>query len=222
MLYKKERNFFLKYRETLLTALVMLACLALFTFFPTTGASQKVTSGIVFLGLLPVLYLKFVLKKKLKNFGWQLGDWEVGLIFSGIYLVLALLITYILFHYTSFPKEYVLPASIIHNFWYFLGYELFLVGAFAALYEIFFRGFVMLLLVPRAGFYAIFYQFFLLFLFFWVTDNLTWTNAPLLLTAAFSGLTTFKSQSLLYSFVASLFFLIILDALVIKFVYLSL
>jgi hypothetical protein len=38
-----------------------------------------------------------------------------------------------------------------------------------------------------------------------------------LITAAFSGLTTYKSRSLIYSFVSSLFFLIILDTLAIKF-----
>ena len=219
MIYKKHNNFFLTHKEGALTALIALFCLVLFTFFPAVGASQKITSGIIFLCVLPLLYLKFILHKNLKNFGWQLGDWKSGLIFSSILLAAGLLLFYLLYHYTSFAKGYALPLLVAHNFWYFIFYELLLVGIFTALYENFFRGFIMFSLAPKAGIYAVFYQFFAIFLFFWITGSLNWNNSPFLITSFFSGLTSFKSRSMLYSFVASLLFFIILDALVIKFIH---
>jgi len=217
MIRQKRNNFFQIYQEELLTAFVVLVCLALLTFFPASGALQKITSGIVFLFIAPLLYLKLVLKKNLADFGWQLGDWRAGLIFSAVYLVFALLIFYALSNYTPFLKEYRLPLAAMNNFWYFIFYELAIVGIFLALYEIFFRGFAMFSLSTKTGIYSVIYQFFLFFLFFWATGNLNWNIAPLLIAALFSGLTTLKSRSLLYSFATSLFFLIILDSLVIKF-----
>jgi len=217
MPYAKEKKIFTVYQEDLLTAFVFLACLILLTFFPTDGASQKITSGLVFLFIAPILYLKLVLKKGLADFGWQLGDWKKGLVFSAVCFVPALLISFVLFRYTPFLKEYQLPLAAINNFWYFIFYELAIVGIFVALYEVFFRSFAMFYLSVKTGIYSVLYQFFLFFLFFWVTGNLDWNIIPLLIVAFFSGLVTFKSRSLLYSFATSLFFLIIFDSLVIKF-----
>jgi hypothetical protein len=217
MLYKKEKNFFLLHRESLLTTLVALACLGLFTFFPASGALQMITSGLIFFCVIPLLYLKFILHKDLHDFGFQVGDRKVGITFSLLYLASAFLICLLLFHYTAFAKGYYLPKAVSGNFGYFVFYELVLSGIFVALYEIFFRGFAMFSLAAKTGFYAIFYQFLLIFLFLWSTENLNWNSVPVLITAAFSGLTTYKSRSLIYSFVSSLFFLIILDTLAIKF-----
>jgi len=217
MIHQKRNNFLQTHQEDFLTAFVVLICLVLLTFFPTNGASQKITSGIVFLFIAPLLYLKLILKKNLADFGWRLGDWKSGLVFSAVYLVFALLITYALFNRTPFLKEYQLPLATTNNFWYFIFYELVIVGIFVAIYEIFFRGFVMFYLSAKTGFYSVLYQFFLFFLFFWATGNLNWNIVPFLIVAFFSGLATFKSRSLLYSFATSLFFLIIFDSLVIKF-----
>lgn len=217
MIYAKEKKIFTVYQEDILTALVFLACLVLLTFFPTDGASQKITSGLVFLFIAPILYLKFVLSKNLTDFGWQLGDWKKGLIFSAVYLVSALIISLVLFRYTPFLEGYKLPLAATDNFGYFIFYELAIVGIFVALYEIFFRGFTMFYLSAKTSVYSIFYQFLLFFLFFWATGNLDWNIIPLLIVAFFSGLTTLKSQSMIYSFATSLFFLIIFDSLVIKF-----
>jgi hypothetical protein len=215
--YKNKYNFFQTHREETLTALLILICLALLTFFPTYGPLQQVTSGIIFLFAVPMLYLKFVLKKSLPDFGWKLGEWKNGLAFSAIYLVSALLISVLLFRYTSFLKEYQLPVAATRNFWFFVFYELVVVGVFSALYEIFFRGFFMFYISAKTGVYSIFCQFLLFFLFFWTTGNLDWNTLPLLIVALFSGLVTFKSSSLLYSFATSLLFLLIFDSLVIKF-----
>jgi hypothetical protein len=217
MIYAKEKKIFTVYQEDILTALIFLACLVLLIFFPTDGASQKITSGLVFLFIAPVLYLKLVLKRNLTDFGWQLGDWKKGLIFSAAYLVSALIISLVLFRYTTFLEEYKLPLATTDNFGYFIFYELAIVGIFVAFYEIFFRSFAMFYLSAKTGAYSILYQFFLFFLFFWITGNLDWNVIPLLIVSFFSGLTTFKSHSLLYSFVTSLFFLIVFDSLVIKF-----
>lgn len=212
-----RNKFFLPaYKEDAMTFLVALLCLVLLAFFPTNGASQKITSGVIFLAILPLLYLKLILKKNLSDFGWQAGDWKNGLLFSLIYLAGGLVLFYAFIHFTSFSHSYKLPVSVMQSFWYFIFYELVIIGLFIALYEIFFRGFLMFSLAQKTGIYAVFYQFLAFFLFFWITGNLTWNNSPFFIATAFSGLVTFKSRSLLYSLVASLLFFLLFDALAIR------
>jgi membrane protease YdiL (CAAX protease family) len=217
MLYQKKENVFLEWKEELLTLVVAISCLALFSLFPTQGLLEEITVGLFFLALIPFLYIKLILKKKMAAFGWQVGNRKKGLLFGGTGFLLSLLIFYILLNYSPFLKYYTLPETIRQNFWLFLGYEFLLTAFFLALYEFFFRGFLLFSFVPKLNQVAPFFQFACLFLFFALTSNLLWSNALYVITGFFSGWTAFKSQSLIYSFLSSFLFILIADALVIKF-----
>lgn len=215
----EKQNILSNWKEELITSAVIVACLALFSFFPTQGPAQAITSSLVFLFLIPFLYIKLILKKNLKDYGWQLGNWKQGIIFAAISLVLSLLIFYILYHYSTFPKVYKLPLTATQNFGLFILYEFTLVAFFLALYEFFFRGFIMFSFSTKAGVASVAIQWLMFFIFLLISGSLIWQNALYMIVALFSGLIAFKSRSLLYSFVFGLFFLIIADALLIKLLY---
>lgn len=214
-----KNNILTNWKEELITLAVVVACLALFFLFPTQGAAQAVTAGLVFFFLVPFLYLKLVLKRNLQDYGWQLGNWKQGLLFAAISLVASLLIFYALYHYTTFIKVYQLPISARSNFWLFLAYEFILVGFFLALYEFFFRGFVLFSFFPKLGWLAAVLQLLIFALFLLVGGNLVWQNVFYLIIAVFSGLIVTKSRSLLYAFGFGLVFCLISDAVIIKLLY---
>lgn len=216
---KKLNIFLLAWKEDLTTLAVIVVCLGLFFLFPSQGPAQAITASLIFLFLAPFLYIKLILKKHLRSYGWRIGDWKKGVLFAAVSLVLSLLIFYAFYHYTNFPKAYKLPLSATQNFLFFLLYEFLLVGFFLALYEFFFRGFFMFSFSGKIGLAAPFCQWFLFLAFLFLAGNFSWQNAPYIITALFSGLITYKSRSLWYSFAFSLSFLLIADAVIIKLLY---
>lgn len=204
-----NRNFFT-------TSLVVLACLVLFSVFPTSNIFQEIISSLTFFFVVPILYVKIILKKDLGEFGFQKGDVKKGIILALESLILSILIIYILFEYFSFAKNYQIPPAVANNFQFFVLYEIFIVGFFTALYEILFRGFIQFSFFEKIGFWVILVQFLLFVMLFLATGNLNWSIAPFIVMAPFSGYTALKSKSILYSFVSTLVFIILIDAFVIK------
>jgi hypothetical protein len=209
----------LTWKEDLITLGVIIVCLGLFFLFPSQGPAQAVTASLIFLFLVPFLYIKLILKKDLCEYGWQVGDWKKGITFAAGSLVFALLIFYALYHYTDFSKNYALPLIVTQKFGFFLLYEFVLVAFFLALYEFFFRGFVMFSFAGKLGLGTAAFQWLLFLTFLFIAGNFSWQNTPYIITGFFSGITTFKSRSLLYSFTFSLLFLLIIDAIIIKLLY---
>lgn len=205
-------------QELFSTSLVILACLFLFSIFPTKNIFQEIISSLTFFFVVPILYVKIILKKDLKEFGIQLGDRRKGIIFSSLALIMSLLIAYVFFQYSSFSKNYTLPEIIKNNFIFFIIYELFIVGFFTALYEFFFRGFIQFSFLKKVGFWSIILQTVLFVLMFLVTGSFGWSIVPFVVIAPFSGFVAWKSNSIVYSFFSTLIFIMLIDAFVIKFV----
>ena len=205
-------------RKFITTAGIIVLSLFLFAVFPASGAFQRMVSSLTFLLVIPVLYIKIVLKEDLKDYGVQKGNWKKGLLWGGLSLFICLLALYLLKNYTNFFKVYSPPDLVKNRFILFVPYELFFVGFFAALYEFFYRGFAMLGLFRKFGYLAILGQFVLLLAFLAITGNVNWEFVPYLIASPLAGITTFQSRSLYWSFAASLLFFIITDAVIIGFV----
>ena len=197
---------------------VAFLCLLLFAFFPREEANnfQQIVVSAAFLLLVPGLYIKIVLKISLSEFGVQEGYWRKGLIWMGVSFVFVFLLFYVFYQYVGFSEKYSLPQAVAADFSYFVFYEIFLVGVFAAMYEFFFRGFVMGIFFEKIKINAIFAQFsvFVLFLIFF--DSFDWNSAPYMITALFAGIIAYKSHSLLYSFAFTWIVIVISDAIFIK------
>lgn len=203
-------------KKSVLTVILALFCLLLHIIFPTRDYFQKVIVSLIFLLVLPVLYIKIVLKESLKNFGLKLGDWRQGIIWLLISFTVSLPVLYLIYNFTGFAEKYYLPQKLIESFGLFAFYEVLLVGFFVALYEFFFRGFVMFSFSENLRLNAVILQFVLFVLFLVIAKDFNWVFAPYLISAPFAGVIAYKSQSLIYSYLFSLLFIIISDALYIN------
>jgi len=212
MLYSKKENSILQWKETLLTTIIILACLLLSTFYPTADIGQNITSALFFLVLIPLLYLKLILKKSLADFGFSLQNARAGFLWGGIMLTLSLLLSFLLFHFTGLKATYVLPIFVMTNFWFFLLYELLFVSLLVFLQDAFFKGFVLFSFTKKFNYWAIVFSSGLYFIFLALTGNFGWQTTPYIILSLAGGVVAYKSRSFLYAYFMSLFFLIFFDA----------
>lgn len=202
-------------KEFFVSLVFALACLALFLIFPTAAGSifQKIISLVAFLFLIPLLYIKLVLKKKISSFGLARGDMKAGLTWSALSLLVLALVFYIIIHYTDYFKNYPLPQSVSSQFLVFLGYEIILVGAFLFLYDFFFRGFMLTIMEKQMGGKAILAQYFFFAAMFILSGGFNPDNLRYALLGLFSGIVAYKSESIWYFFAAGMLFMMATDAI---------
>jgi membrane protease YdiL (CAAX protease family) len=210
-----QTNKFSHYKEIVITTTVILLCLTLSFLFPAQNTFQDLSKGIFFLILLPYLYIRFILKRKMSDFGLNLKNNQEGLLWGIFMFFFSLLIFYLLFNYTGFKTGYTLPNSIVQNFWLFLLYELFFVTLSCFVNEFFFRGFILFYFSREIFEWIVPIQALLYALILVLIGNFSWQMAPALAISLISGIITYRSNSFVYSFIASIFSIIILDSFII-------
>jgi membrane protease YdiL (CAAX protease family) len=210
-----SRNFFIIHQDTIINFLFAVVCLLLYSLFPTGNAIQKFFSNVAFFLAVPILYVKIILKKDLKNFGLQVGNWKQGLIWSILSLIVLFLLLYLANAYTGFStqKDYIM--GLAQSFWIYLAYEAILIP-FLFIYEFFFRGFVMFGISKRMQGWAIITQAVFFLIFFFLGGNFNWSNFYFLILTVFSGIIAYKSRSILYSFATGIIFICLADAYLIS------
>lgn len=205
-------GIFILNKKEIITSIFALLCLAGYVFFPSNGYFQYRAVAIVFLILLPFLYNKYFLKEKTLFGRIAIGDWKSNLKYLSIGLLGAFMVIAIVFKYTGLAQHYFLSTAVSNNFGSFLMYEFTGVLLTVALYEIFFRGFILFkfssfekwaILVQVLFFLAMILMFFNLPYWFYINY---------LVFAPFAGWIAYKSNSILYSFVGQLLFIVIIDA----------
>lgn len=218
-LKKYSKNKDLISTDLVITFTVIVLCMVLFSFFPTRDSFQKVVLSLVFLFLVPYLYIRVVLKDKLKNFGFNFNKWIGGFWIMPICFILAGGFFYLVFNYTDFKESYYLGKyKLIKNFWYLFFYEFLLVNLFVLLYEFFFRGFIMFYFEKKFGFYTVFVQFLFFILFLDILELLNLDYIFYVFTALLAGLIAYKSRSLVYSYFFSIIVLVVADLIYLKLV----
>lgn len=101
--------------------------------------------------LLPVLYIKLVVKKRLSDFGWGLGNVKLGLKFL---LLIPLVIVPAIYFAAQMPdvrSEYPLAKSLLQDQTHLWFYELAYVLFYYVAWEFFFRGFLLYGLKDKFG-----------------------------------------------------------------------
>ncbi len=205
-------NFYKEKNKQIASLVVIIFSLALFIFFPSSGSIQALTKGLFFLILLPLLFIKFITKEKLTEYGIGLGNKKTGVILSISALILNLIIFLFLFKYSNFSKNYILPEIVVSKFWTFVLYEIVFVNLYLIFNEYFFRGFMLFSLKKSIGSFAILIQFIVFALFLLLTKSFSWQMLPFLILATTGGLTSYLSKSILYSYISGFLSIIILDA----------
>ncbi len=205
------------YKETLVTSAVILTCLFLSILFQADNTLQSISRSIFFLIILPVLYIKFILKNDLADWGWNLENKKEGAVLASISLCLALIIFYLLIRWAGFSSHYHVNTLIQYNFWLFLLYELFFLNIFFFAQEFFFKGFV-LSAFRQFSFWTILIQSGLYFALFILSKTFSWQTSPFMFISLVGGLIAYKTRSFFYSYIFGLSFIIILDAYIIHLV----
>jgi membrane protease YdiL (CAAX protease family) len=208
----KINIFFSLYLQDIVTVIIAVVCLTLSLVFPAVGIVQMLTKNIFFLIIVPVLYIKYIRKENLKDFGLNLRNKKIGIIGGIIMLAVLALISFAYTQFAGFQDNYQLPGYVVDHFWYFVFYELVFVNFFLFIYDFFFRGFILFSLTPKFGLWAVLAQAVIFWSTLLLTKNFTWALAPTIILAPASGILTYKSKSFIYSYTASIIFMIFLDA----------
>ncbi len=108
--------------------------------------------------IIPIILIPLVLKGKLSDFGFRLGDYKFGLKSALLFVVVMLPFLWIASGNKSFANTYPQGGPYVReNISVLLYYELF-VGFYMFAWEFFWRGYMMFGLKQKFGFYAIFIQ----------------------------------------------------------------
>jgi membrane protease YdiL (CAAX protease family) len=203
-------------KKFVVSGLAVFVSICLYYFFPAddrlSPVAQSAILGAAFLLLVPMLYVRIVLKEPLRSLGFRNSDRSFGWFFVIAAVISASALFVLLVK--EFPvKEHYDLSFAQNSFLMFLLYEVVLVGFTAFLFEVFFRGFVMLLWLRKYGWWTVLFQAVLFIGFFRLANgSLSWQESPIFIVALFSGFVAFYTRSVWYSFVSSWVFLVIADA----------
>ena len=206
----------MKIKEFIGSLVFIIILLITYGFFPVKNIFQQVVVIFVFFGILPVLFNKFILKRSLQDVNVRIGDWRQGLLWSGVLVVVSIIVILILDHFFGFLKHYTVPISIIHSFKAFILYEFTGVIFLVFMYEFFFRGFMISILKMRLGYWAIIIQALTFMLLAATIGDSTWKLVPYVVFAPLAGVVVYKSGSILYSSTLQFLLFVILDASVVR------
>lgn len=204
-------------RELIGTIFFIITSFFICAIFPVKDDFQKIFVALVFFVILPVLFNEFILNKKIKAYGFIIGDWKIGTILSAYSLVTMAIFLLIASKYFGFFDYYKLPTFVSAGFAKFLLYEFIVVTTIVAMYEFYFRGFFMSIFKTRFGYWSILMQPILfLILIISVNKTLAYALLPYFLFAPFAGIIAYKSKSLFYSGVSQFLVIFFLDVISIK------
>lgn len=187
-------------------------CIFLLIKFPTQGVFQQLAVFFVFFLLIPLLYIKMILKESVVDYGVKLRNLGKGILWILVLVLAYLPLLYLLTAYTFFNVEYNPSSLIQQSFGAFILYEIVLVTFFVIIYDFFFRGFLMIGILERTGLFSILIQFIVLVGIFYIADSLSWSNSLYVITAPFSGIIAYKTKSLYFSSLLALILILITDA----------
>lgn len=212
------RETFSRHSRSIITGLLVLFSLGFMALYTESDRVSPVFQGfvvsIVFFLVIPILYSRIVLKESLENIGWQRGNAAAGISAGIACVALGLAVMFLLIRFFPVSEGYLFPAFVETEFLWFVLYELILVSFVAFLYEVFFRGLVQLLWLRDLGPWAVPVQAGLFAGFFFLSGNVSWQQAPLLLFAPLAGIVAWSSRSIRYSWAASWLFFFLTDILI--------
>lgn len=194
-------NIALKNKNLWMSNAVMVASLLLALYFPVDNVIQLLVSHIVFLVVLPILYIKFLLKEKITSFGIAWGKVGEGSLWLFLGLIVVAGGLFFLSHATNLLNRFALPLELRLHFGFFLLY-LFIIGIYLFIFEFFFRGFVFFVWERVIGKEAIIVQagFFLIFIMLIPYQKTATALLGVAVMALWSGFLVSRSRSIVYSF----------------------
>jgi membrane protease YdiL (CAAX protease family) len=205
--------------EMFATGFLILACLVLSVVFPTENSFQGISKGIFFFFVFPVLYLKFILRKKISNYGLNIKKRKAGLVWGSLMLLVSGAILHFFVSHTSFLNHYALSDLTMNSFWMFALSMLVFTNIVIFNQEFFFRGFVLSTFSQKLGFGSVFLQAALYNSAIIIgvggfNENL-WQFLPFAILSLTNGIVARKTKSIIFSWISGILFLIVANAYII-------
>ena len=215
-----EKISFWKDREFLVSNLAVILALVCFCLFPFPNSIiQQFLVIIGFFVVFPLLFIRFILKKQLREFGFSWGNIRSGLawavIMEGIFLS-AVFLMVMLFHLDT---NSIILLTIRKSFLFFLMY---IVLAWLLLFclETLFHGLLLFTWEKVSGGWSVLIQAGALFLWFLFRIKMTIPFSVWVLIGIWSlcsGWVAYRSRSVFFSFLFSGFSVILLVVLALVF-----
>lgn len=215
MFLNSEKQAFGQWKETLASFLIAVFCFFMAYYFPVDDYLQNLTKNIFFLLVIPFLYIKLVLKKNIRDFGINWKNYREGLWWGGALFLFLTVLFFLIIRYTEFDRVYTPPFFVKMSFWYFLLYELVLVNLLFLAQEIFFKGFLLSALREKLGYWSILIQSAVFLFPLLIFSSYFVETLPMIVLSLLGGFVAYKSRSFVFSYLAGLVFLTLLDACVI-------
>lgn len=214
---EQQLKFLVRWKDLLASSFALIVCLFLFYFFPASGPLQNLSRSLFFLFIVPLLYVKIILKRDLRDFGFAFSASRNGFLWLGGTLLAALLVAYALVNLTSFKDAYInmIPFAAYSSFRSFIFYELIFVNFVLFLHEAFFNGFVLFAFKETFNYWSILIATLSFLIFLALINALDWRMVPSIIAVALGSWTAYKTHSFVYSYLMGFAFMIILDAYVI-------
>lgn len=201
------RVFTQKEKHFVGTAILIAFCILFFAFFETSSQLSLVLQAFIitciFFLILPVTYVRLVLREPLAHLGFRRvnNPWGVSWAALGV-LVGFLSIWFLVRTYPTVASETLFPVLVETKFPWFIAYALTLMPLTILIYEVFFRGMIQILWLQNSWL-AVFVQFFLFGGLLLVTGGFVWASAPLVIVAIVAGIVAKQTQSLWYAILTS-------------------
>jgi hypothetical protein len=212
---KEKLHIFSAWKEFVASFLVILLCLVFSSFFPAEDYFQKLLRALVFLLIIPILYIRLVLKRDLYSFGCNFSLKKSGIFWAiGIFLFTTTAFI-LLANFTNFRENYFIAEEIRHNFTSFLFYELVVFNFFFLLNEFFFKGFVLFSFSEKLKDWSIWAATATYCLSLLASGNFSWQTAPLIAYSLGGTIISYKNNSFWLSYLTGFVSIILLDSLLI-------
>ena len=114
-------------------------------------------SDFITLFILSVIVIKFILKENLKDYGLQIGELKIGIIFSTVFLFVMIILIWFFSATTEFSKKYPHLLSTRNSWDGFFIYETGML-LYMISWEFIWRGFMLFGLKERFGYYSVLIQ----------------------------------------------------------------
>lgn len=206
-------------KRSIFTGSFIFLTMLLYALFPAESrldpTLQSVVLGVALFVLLPILYVRLVLREPLSALGFRGSVRKSGLLSIPLSVIPLLSVWYVLLRTFPVAEAYRIPAAVSGSFGVFLSYEVLLVGAISFLYEVFFRGAVQLLWLRGSVLSGVFVQAVLFIAFMAVSGGgLSWSDASLILAAFASGFVASYTRSIPYAWASAWLMIFLSDVFV--------
>ena len=208
-------------------------CIIIFISFTVTNPSfyykyiQKdflnsriywLTSDGLVMFLIPILSIKFIFKKRLKDFGFQLGNYKYGLLTVLIFFAVMFPIVWIVSASDTFASTYpqggpALRENIFLFFIFELSIIIYMIG-----WEFLWRGYTLFGLFNKFGYYAVFIQMIPFFILHKGKPDLELFAS--IVAGIILGIQAVRSKSFIYSWMIHSLVMISIDSVsVLRYIY---